>query len=259
MKVVSNALTVQVDEQGRIKYDAIARQGHTANRIVHASFTDLIPLRQRANIGEVNLERPSEEIVKETTERTKAILEEIVTGRVKASQAKNVANSKGSGPTYVRYIPSNAMGQTGDSSSRQRIIKMVDLAEDPMEPPRFKHTKIPRGPPSPPPPLLRSPPRKLTKKDQEDFAIPPSVSNWKNPKGYTIALDKRLAADGRGLQDTRINDNFAKFSEALYAADRHAREEVHQRALMQQKIAEKEREQKEEHLRMLAQRAREER
>ena len=31
-----------------------------------------------------------------------------------------------------------------------------------------------------------------------DWKIPPCVSNWKNAKGYTIPLDKRLAADGRG-------------------------------------------------------------
>ena len=39
-------------------------------------------------------------------------------------------------------------------------------------------------------------------------------------KGYTIPLDKRLAADGRGLQDPHINDKFAKLAEALYIADR---------------------------------------
>ena len=42
-------------------------------------------------------------------------------------------------------------------------------------------------------------------------------------------------------------------------ADRHAREEVRQRAQMQQRLAEKEKAQKEEHLRALAQQAREER
>jgi len=42
-------------------------------------------------------------------------------------------------------------------------------------------------------------------------------------------------------------------------ADRHAREEVRQRAMMQQRLAEKERAQKEEHLRQLAQQARAER
>ena len=41
------------------------------------------------------------------------------------------------------------------------------------------------------------------------------ISFWclQNPKGYTIPLDKRLAADGRGLQEVQINDNFAKLSE----------------------------------------------
>ena len=34
----------------------------------------------------------------------------------------------------------------------------------------------------------------------QDWKIPPCISNWKNAKGYTIPLDKRLAADGRGLQ-----------------------------------------------------------
>jgi SNW domain-containing protein 1 len=72
-----------------------------------------------------------------------------------------------------------------------------------------------------------------------------------------VPLDKRLAADGRGLQDVAINDKFAQFAEALFTADRHAREEVKQRAQMQQKLAEKEKAQKEEHLRQLAQKARE--
>lgn len=91
------------------------------------------------------------------------------------------------------------------------------------------------------------------------WKIPPPVSNWKNSKGFTVPLDKRLAADGRGLQDVTINDKFAQLSEALYVADRHSREEVRQRALMQQRLAEKEKAQKEDNLRMLAQKAREER
>ena len=61
------------------------------------------------------------------------------------------------------------------------------------------------------------------------------------------------------LSQVHINDNFAKFSEALYIADRHSREEVRQRSLMQQKLAQKEKAAKEENLRLLAQRAREER
>ena len=57
-------------------------------------------------------------------------------------------------------------------------------------------------------------------KEQQEWKIPPCISNWKNVKGYTIPLDKRLAADGRGLQGVHINENFAKLAEALYIADR---------------------------------------
>jgi SNW domain-containing protein 1 len=61
------------------------------------------------------------------------------------------------------------------------------------------------------------------------------------------------------LYQIHINDKFATFAESLYIADRHAREEVRQRSQLQQRIAEKQKEDKEEHLRMLAQRARDER
>jgi len=253
----STALAVQVDGEGKVKYDAIARQGHNDKRIVHASFKDLIPLRQRADAGDINLDRPSEEEVAASTQRTKDALAKLVSGAVAAQKPKNVNVGSRKDPTYVRYTPANQMGD--NTRKNDRIMKIVERQQDPMEPPKFKHKKIPRGPPSPPPPVMHSPPRKLTAEDQEAWKIPPPVSNWKNPKGYTVPLDKRLAADGRGLQDVTINDKFAQFAEALFTADRHAREEVKQRALMQQRLAEKEKEQKEEHLRMLAQKAREER
>ncbi|PGH01124.1 pre-mRNA-processing protein 45 [Blastomyces parvus] len=251
----SNALAVQVDAEGKVKYDAIAKHGHGENRIVHASFKDLIPLRQRVDMGEISLDRPSQEEVAEQMEKTKAALAKLVTGAVAAQKPKNVKGGKRNEPTFVRYTPANQMGDT--SQKNDRIMKIVERQVDPMEPPKFKHKKIPRGPPSPPPPVMHSPPRKLTAEDQEAWRIPPPVSNWKNPRGYTVPLDKRLAADGRGLQDVSINDKFAQFAEALFTADRHAREEVKQRAQMQQKLAEKEKAQKEEHLRQLAQKARE--
>ncbi|KAI5816430.1 putative transcriptional regulator Cwf13/SkiP [Pyronema omphalodes] len=249
------ALALQVDAEGKVKYDAIAKQGHGSNRIVHASFKDLIPLRQRADIGEISLERPSEEEVEATAERTRQALEKLVSGAVAAQKPKSVKGNEKREAQYVRYTPSSQMGDTSKKSDR--IIKIIEKQQDPMEPPKFKHRKIPRGPGSPPPPVMHSPPRKLTAADQEAWNIPPPVSNWKNPKGYTVPLDKRLAADGRGLQDVTINDKFAQFSEALFTADRHAREEVKQRALMQQKLAEKEKAAKEEHIRELAQKARE--
>lgn len=258
-QTTSNALQVQVDGKGNIQYDAIVRQGHDSGRIIHTSYKDLIPLRQRADTGEINLDRPSEEEVMSTAERTRLALEGIANSQIAAAQPKNVRKATRNEPTYIRYTPANQMGERGNVAHNQRIIKMVDRAEDPMEPAKFKHRKLPRGPGSPPPPIMHSPPRKVTAKEQAEWVIPPSVSNWKNPKGYTIPLDKRMAAKGQHLADIKINDNFAKLSEALYAADRAAREEVQARSRIQAQLAAKEREDKEQSLKALAEKARRER
>jgi SNW domain-containing protein 1 len=252
----SNAMVRRVDAEGKTKYDEIAKRGHGDTRIVQASFKDLIPLRQQADAGQLDLARPSQEVVQATKEKTEAALMALVSGQTAAQRPKNVQGRKNDEPTFVRYTPT---AQMGEAQGKTRIFKIQQRQLDPLEPPKFKHKRIPRGPPSPPPPVLHSPPRKLTAEDQEMWKIPPPISNWKNPKGYTVPLDKRLAADGRGLQDITINDKFAQFGEALQAADRHAREEVKQRAVMQQRLAEKEKLQKEEHLRNLAKQAREER
>ncbi|KAG0031854.1 mRNA splicing protein [Podila clonocystis] len=253
-----STIALQVDAQGNVAYDAIAKRGHSSKQIVQAQFKDLVPLNERADIGEISLSRPTEEEVQETADRTRAALEKISKSKITAALPKNVvSNNKPGAPTYIRYTPANQSHSA--EGVNQRVIRMVEMPVDPMEPPKHHHKKVPRGPPSPPPPVLHSPPRKVTAKEQADWVIPPCISNWKNAKGYTIPLDKRLAADGRGLQDIQINDNFAKFSEALALASRHAQEEVRQRGLMQQKVAQKEKEAKEQSLRALAQRARDER
>jgi SNW domain-containing protein 1 len=254
----SNALVRQVDTEGNTKYDAIARRGHSDTRIIQSSFKDLIPLRQRADAGELSLAKPSAEEAEETRRRTQQALMGLVDGATKAQNPKLVKANKKQEPTYVRYTP-NA-GQMGDySEKKEKIFKIVARQVDPMAPPLHKHKKIPGRAPSPPPPVMHSPPRKVTAEQQEMWRIPSSISNWKNPKGYTIALDKRLASNGRGLEDVTINDKFSQLSESLYMADRHAREEVQQRALMQQKLAEKEQALKEDNLRQLAQKARQDR
>ena len=75
-------------------------------------------------------------------------------------------------------------------------------------------------------------------------------------QGYTIPLDKRLAADGRGLQTTVINDKFASLSEALFTAESKAREAITLRAAMQKELLLKEKSKKESELRELAMKAR---
>lgn len=252
----AKVVAMQVDAQGKIKYDALVRQGHGKDRIVYSKPSDLLPKTEGSD-----LDKPDEDEVKKSTEDTRNALEKLISAKVSAAMPNKVAIAAGQTepPKYIRYTPSQ-QGVSYNSGAKQRIIRMVEAQKDPMEPPKFKtNKKIPRGPPSPPAPVLHSPTRKVTVKEQLEWKIPPCISNWKNPRGYTIPLDKRLAADGRGLQDNTINDNFAKLAEALYIADRKAREAVDMRANIEKAMAAKEKEEQEQKLRMIAQKAREER
>lgn len=49
------------------------------------------------------------------------------------------------------------------NSLSQRIVRLVEMPKDPLEPPKFKYQKAPPVPGSPPVPVLHSPPKKLTK------------------------------------------------------------------------------------------------
>ncbi|KRZ09776.1 SNW domain-containing protein 1 [Trichinella zimbabwensis] len=252
----SNQLALQLDSSGKVRYDAIVRHGHSNDKIVYHKLSDL--KGQLIDESDDSFHRPKEEDLKEVTEKTRAALEKITQTKIAAAlpvrHAEKVAPSQ-----YIRYTPSQQNAQL-NSGAQQRIIRMVEVQQDPMEPPRFKiNQKIPRPPPSPPAPVMHSPTRKVSVKEQQEWKIPPCISNWKNAKGFTVPLDKRLAADGRGLQQVHINENFAKLAEALYIADRKAREAVEMRAQLERKLAQKEKEDKEERMRQMAQKAREER
>ncbi|OQV15427.1 SNW domain-containing protein 1 [Hypsibius exemplaris] len=253
----SNALAVPVDDTGSIKYDAILRQGKNKDKVIYSKFQDLVPKPIR-NESAPELQKPDEEEIAKLTEETRNALQGMVERKIQA--AMPVRRAENLGPDqFIRYTPSQ-QGDGFNSGAKQRVIRLVEVQQDPMEPPKFKiNKKLPKGPPSPPAPVMHSPPRKVSVQDQADWKIPPCISNWKNAKGYTIPLDKRLAADGRGLQQIHINENFAKLAESLYISDRKAREAVEARAQLERKLAQKEKEKKEETLRQLAQKAREER
>jgi SNW domain-containing protein 1 len=246
---------LQVGEDGKIKYDAILKQGAHKDRAMFGSYKDLVPTQIKEDDPLRDL--PSEEAINETTEKTRTALDRLVEGQLVNTKATHV-NLVDSKAQFIRYTPS-LPGQA-QAKTEQRIIRMVELQHDPMEPPKFKtNKKLPRGPPSPPAPVMHSPPRKVTAQEQNEWKIPPSISNWKNQKGFTIALDKRMAADGRGLQDTQVNENFAKLAEALYVAERKSREAIAMRQEVAKKASMKEKEKQEEELRLMAQRTREER
>ncbi|CAH9066369.1 unnamed protein product [Cuscuta europaea] len=254
----SKTLPLRVDEHGDVRYDAIVKQNENSKKIVYSQHTDLIPKVLKDETDDKEMESDEKQkVIEDTAMETKAALEKIVNVRLSAAQPKNVP-TQSSDSKYIKYKPSQ-QSAAFNSGAKERIIRMVEMPVDPLEPPKFKHKRVPKASGSPPVPVMHSPPRPVTVKDQQDWKIPPCISNWKNPKGYTIPLDKRLAADGRGLQEVQINDNFAKLSEALYVAEQKAREAVAMRSKVQREMMMKEKERKEIELRELARKARSER
>jgi SNW domain-containing protein 1 len=243
------ALTVNAD--GDVNYDAIVRRGENKDKWIATGHKALVPKLDRLNSA---MPKPDEEEEAATAASTAAALAKRLEAKQASVNPTAVAGVPGAAQ-YIKYTPAGASAAHASGAST-RVIKMQDMPVDPLEPPKFRHTKVPRGPGSPPVPVMHSPPRPLTVTDQQQWKIPPCISNWKNAKGYTIPLDKRLAADGRGLQEVSINDQFAKFTEALYIAEHKARSAVEARSKMQRELLAREKEHKEVELRELAMRAR---
>jgi len=242
-------VALQVDADGRVAWDAVIKD---KNKLQTWSRPE--DSREKWSKPE-QLERPTMELDVLNTERTQKALELALNGKMQSGLPKRAEQKE---PEFIRYTPKeDAPGYT--PNCRERVIKLVERQVDPFMPPRFKHKKVPRGPPSPPPPVHHSPAKKLTAQDQKDWKIPPCVSNWKNAKGYTIPLDKRLSADGRNLQDVAVNDKFAALSEDLYLAERKAREEIKIRNDMIRQKKVREEEVREQQLRDLASSARQQR
>eukprot|EP01026_Neomeris_dumetosa_P041471 TRINITY_DN34379_c0_g1_i12.p1 TRINITY_DN34379_c0_g1~~TRINITY_DN34379_c0_g1_i12.p1 ORF type:complete len:564 (+),score=115.21 TRINITY_DN34379_c0_g1_i12:181-1692(+) len=256
VKKSGKTLSLTVAEDGTVSYDAIIKYGRDPNEVVYTKHKDLVPkvdlLLQDEDEG-----RPDQEEIDKVKQETEEALSKIVTTRLSNAQPTSIPKQP-KGPEYIKYTPSQT-GQNYNSGAAARVIQMHEMPVDPLEPPKFRHKKVPRASGEPPVPVQHSPPRPLTKQDHEDWKIPPCISNWKNPKGYTIPLDKRLAADGRGLQDVQINDRFAQLAEALYAADWTARQEIETFNRMQRELQLREKEKKEKELRELAAKARMER
>ena len=144
----------------------------------------------------LDVQKSEDQTVEETIEAIRSALQAITQSMIVTALAVRHADKTGSAQ-YIGYTPSEA--------SDQRIIRLVEVQRDPMEPPRFKINKeIRQAPASPPPPVMHSPTRKVSVREQKEWRIPPCVYNWKNAKGYTISLDKRVDAVGRRLQRVHI-------------------------------------------------------
>jgi len=250
-----NTLALQTDEDGNLLFDQIIKQGKSEDKIIYSKFIDTI--EQDIDEDE-DLSKPNEEELQKTMEKTVLGIKDKCELKIKSIKTVDGLNKKTEEESlYIRYTPRETqLKETKLKGTTERIIKIIESAVDPLEPSQFKSKKMPKGPGSPPVPVLHSPTKKLKQEEIENWKIPPSISNWKNPKGYTIALHQRIAADGRGLQQVQVSDSFAKFSESLYAAERIARDNIDKRTKLEVLVKEKQKQEREKKLRELAQDAR---
>mmetsp|Transcript_7551 Transcript_7551/g.10734 ORF Transcript_7551/g.10734 Transcript_7551/m.10734 type:complete len:602 (+) Transcript_7551:63-1868(+) len=260
--VMSQAIVnVDIDDKGEVSYDAIVKNGTNSDKIVYTKLSDV----RGGEAKPEDVALPTEEEEEEAKQKTQAALQSLLQTKIALDrptgsailQAETSQNQE-SKTQFVKYkAREDAPGY--NPAAATRVIQMVPAQIDPMMPPKHKHVKAPRGPAEDPVPVLHAPNTKLSKEEKAAWNIPACISNWKNTRGYTIPLDKRLAADGRHLQEHTINPNFATLSESLYVAERQARQEVRMRAQVQKKLALSEKEQREEELRKLANQVRMER
>ena len=244
----NGTLVVSQGKDGLLDTSLLSRIGKQAGDIVYGDRSALV----ERNVDRTTLMRPSEAEMNESAAATALALGTIVDSKLTAARPLTVT-TKGDEASHSKFV-SYKPAQVG--AVKQRVIRLVQEQRDPMEPPRHKHRKNPGGSAEAPVPILRSPPRKLTAEDQANWNIPPVISNWKNSRGFTISLDKRLVADGRGLIKPEVNDRHAQLAEALFIAEKKAREEVNMRNDLKQRLAEEDRRREEEKLANLAATAR---
>jgi SNW domain-containing protein 1 len=221
----SNQLSQHVDIRGNMDYNSLLKSNqHEQTSLRLKSINDHCKKKEHVDHE-----------AWETMSSLQKRLDKLYNGKV-----SKTLPSKSPAPFYIKYTP-ESHNFLWNSRSHGRLLHVQEMIPDPMEPPQHKILKVPRKSSTNQVPVMHSPPNAVDREEAKNWKIPPAISNWKNAKGFIIPLDKRLAADGRGFQGTKINDNFAKLSEALYIAEKKAREEtkvrnyVAKENLMQQK------------------------
>ncbi|AMD21220.1 HEL060Wp [Eremothecium sinecaudum] len=218
------------------------------------SFQDFIPIRQRD--FDINIPLPSDASVNETYVKTKAFFDTLINTKLRAAGDNRKTHDS---------IDESIKVQGGfGNQENERIVRVVDHVSDPLQPSHMKIKKVLAKPSEEPPaPILHKSDARLSKEERDKWEIPAAVSSWKNPNGYTIGLDKRVAMDGRYTESEmgghELSERFVELAEALDFADKKARKELAEKAEARKQLAELESREKEEKLRKLAQKAREER
>jgi SNW domain-containing protein 1 len=224
-----------------------------------AKYNNLANKNATINFTDEELAKPGIDVLTKTINQSAKSLEKASAGKAKLANGATMLSSHiniNKDAKFIRYTASQ-QGLNANTEGHQRIIRLSDIPRDPLEPPKYKQKKIPRGNNEQAVAVMHSPPRKLTMKDQQDWKVPPCISNWKNGKGYTIPLEMRISADGRNNRTHTISQEFSKFADVLYVTELQARQEIAERNKMQEAIRLSDTLKKEQELKNAAKQARE--
>lgn len=206
-----------------------------------------------------------------TALETKSALDKIVSKKLHNGKVTTLSSqATNSDTSYVRYTSSQIADlNTGTRTEKpkQRIIKITDDKVDPMLPQSFRIRKVPDGPQSDSFTTImhdESNVAKLTKNDQKKWEIAPSVSNWKNTKGFIIGIENRLQNSNapNTLTDEEIERSTKRFtdlSDALKNAENKAKQDLKARANWRKRAETEEFNKTQEKLGKLAEEARNQR
>jgi len=109
--------------------------------VVHNKLANAIG--QDIDEDDPTLERPSDDEIRRTTEETRQALEKIVAGKIKQALPKQQI-AKREEAQFIRYTPAQ-QGEGHNSGASNRIIRMVEMPQDPLDPPKFRAKRIPKG------------------------------------------------------------------------------------------------------------------
>lgn len=99
-------ISVDVDESGEVRYDAIVKHGGNQKKIVQTSLDDM--KERTADVDKTSL--PSAEEEAESTDKTRMALQVLLQGKIAkaapGTQGNTHANNKNKDePQYIRYTP----------------------------------------------------------------------------------------------------------------------------------------------------------
>ncbi len=95
-------VTVDIDDKGQVRFDAIVKQNSSGDKIIRTSIEDI----KESDAKPDDLALPEVDEAEIAAEKTRLALEALIDGKLKkATPSSAVVNLKGDETQYIRYTP----------------------------------------------------------------------------------------------------------------------------------------------------------